>query len=290
MNRNSLNKYIVSAGALVSSILVANTVLSSESSVSDDVIAQQRAMLAKNTNGLGVGPHAPRDIDSLAGENSRYFAAAPAYTEMNLCNLHFHENAEHSGGEFTTYAGNGNGEGYGSGYKYNGSLTDAELTPLDEKIGVSEHGDLVPGDTIEVHYVYSSAQVTPGVTLGACLNETINNPQLRVEAQVFVLVNDESALDFVELTKVEKINGYYQAPGLPTDSGSPVEYAGSTTGPGYNETHSPFQVSWGVRPQVQKVNIKTVGAWLTSNIFEENHAHGVRNVVMNTDLLSKISP
>ena len=285
-----MNKYIVTVVALVPSVLMVNAVISSESSVSDDVIAEQRAMLAKNTNGLGVGPQAPRDIDSLEGVNTRSFATAPSYTEMNLCNLHFHENAEHKGGEFTTYAGNGNGEGYGSGYKYNGSLTDAELTPLNEKIGESEHGDLVPGDTIEVHYVYSSAQVEPGVTLGACLNETISNPQLRVEAQVFVLVNDENALDFVELTNVEKINGYYQAPRLPADSGKPVEYAGSTTGPSYNETHSPFQVSWGVRPQVQKVNIKTVGKWLASNIFEEDHAHGVRNIVMNTDLLSKISP
>ena len=59
-----------------------------------------------------------------------------------------------------------------------------------------------PG-TIEVHYVFSSGQVTPGPTLGACLSETNINPQLRVEAQVFVLVNDEEALDFTDLTAIE---------------------------------------------------------------------------------------
>jgi len=39
---------------------------------------------------------------------------------MNLCDIHFHKNAEHKGGEFTTYAGHGDGHGYLSGFKYNG--------------------------------------------------------------------------------------------------------------------------------------------------------------------------
>jgi len=67
-----------------------------------------------------------------------------------------------------------------------------------------------------------------------------------------------------------------------------VQYTGSTTGPGYNEKGSPFQVSWSVRPQVAKVDIKTVGNWFADNIFDENKAHGVRNLVTNPALLSKI--
>ena len=70
--------------------------------------------------------------------------------------------------------------------------------------------------------------------------------------------------------------------------GVAVQYGGSTTGPSYNEKGSPFQVSWSVRPQVALVNIHTVGSWLEDNIFDEDHAHGVRNLVVNPDLLSPI--
>jgi hypothetical protein len=208
---------------------------------------------------------------------------------MNLCNIHFHKNAEHKGGEFTKYAGNGDGHGYLSGYKYSGNLTKAELAAIDHEICTSEHGSLYPGDTIEVHYVHSSAQVKPGPTLGSCLSDSINNPQLRVETQVYVLVNDKTAGDFGELTKHEKINGLYQALNIPSDTGVPVQYAGSTTGPGYNEKGSPLQATWSVRPKVAKVNIESVGRWCKGNVFDEDHAHGVRNLVKNPDLLSKIS-
>ena len=140
-----------------------------------------------------------------------------------------------------------------------------------------------------MHYVHSTAQVTPGPTLGACLSESIANPQLRVETQVFVLVNDESALDFTELTKIGEVNGKQQALNIPSNTGTPIQYAGSTTGPSYNEAGSPLQVSWSVRPGVAKLNIKSVAAWFEDNVFDEDHAHGVRNLVMNEALLSPIA-
>jgi hypothetical protein len=146
----------------------------------------------------------------------------------------------------------------------------------------------VPGDTIELHYVHTSAQVQPGPTLGACLSPSIGNPQLRVETQVYVLVNDSAAADFVELTEVGERNGYAQAVNIPNNTGTPIEYAGSTTGPSYNETGSPFQVSWSVRPQVMKVDISTVKTWFEDNIFAEDHAHAVRNLVLNPNLLAPI--
>ena len=254
----------------------------------DRVIAEQRHMLAENTEGKGFGPQAPRDIDAHGGNNHIRFSAAPTDTEMNLCNIHFHKNAEHKGGEFTKYAGNGDGHGYLSGYRYSGRLTKAELSPVHHAICPSAHGGLHPGDTIEVHYVYSTAQVKPGPTLGACLSESIKNPQLRVEAQVYVLVDDKNALDFGKLTAYGKKDGYYQALHIPGNTGTPVQYAGSTTGPGYNEAGSPYQVTWSVRPKVAKVDISTVGAWCQENVFKEDHAHGVRNLVANPDLLSAI--
>lgn len=256
--------------------------------VSNEVIAQQRQNLAQNTEGQGFGPQAPRDIGSTSGTNDITFNTAPAYSQMNLCNIHFHKNAEHKGGGFTKYAGNGDGQGYLSGYQYSGHLTEAELSPLDHEVCPSEHSSLFPGDTIEVHYVFSSAQVTPGPTLGSCFNNSIKNPQLRVEAQVCVLVNDTNAADFMELIKHGKRDGLYQALHIPSDTGTPVQYAGSTTGPAYNQKGSPYQVTWGVRPEVIKANIESVGKWCKGNIFKEDHPHGVRNLVMNPDLLSKI--
>lgn len=90
------------------------------------------------------------------------------------------------------------------------------------------------------------------------------------------------------LTQHQKVNGYHQAVNIPNNMGTPVQYEGSTTGPSYNEKASPLQVSWSVRPKVAKVNIETVGQWCKGNTFNEDHAHGVRNLVLNKDLLSKI--
>jgi hypothetical protein len=137
--------------------------------------------------------------------------------------------------------------------------------------------------------VHTTAQIEPGPTLGACLSDSIMNPQLRVETQVYVLVNDDSALDFGDLTTVAKVGDLYQATNIPTNTGDAVQYEGSTTGPGYNEKASPLQVSWSVRPEVAKVNIMSVDTWLKDNIFDEHYAHGVRNLVTNPDLLSAVT-
>jgi len=248
----------------------------------------QNAALLKNTDGKGFGPQAPRDLSSRHGDNARVFAAAPHFQKMNLCNIHFHKNAEHKGGEFTTFAGYGDGHGYHTGYKYSGKLSVDQSKPLETEVCTSKHGGLQVGDTIELHYVHSSAQVRPGATLNACLSEADANPQLRVEAQVFVLVNDPEAADFNQLTAVGERNGYHQALHIPKNAGKAVQYAGSTTGPAYNEKGSPLQVTWSVRPKVIKVNASSVGQWCQSNVFQEDHAHGVRNLVVDHRLLSKM--
>ncbi len=280
--------------AIVSTLLVAVGISAKEQNqlphgqVSNQVMANQRDMLAKQTQGQGFGPQSPRDIDSGAGNNRNVFSMAPAFKEMNLCNIHFHKNAEHQGGEFRTYAGNGDGHGYQSGYRYSGHLSVAELKPMSVEICPGKHSNLDAGDTIEVHYVFSTAQVKPGPTLGACFNDAVKNPQLRVETQIYVLVNDAKSLDFAELTQYGAKNGLQQALNIPVNTGTPVQYAGSTTGPSYNEKGSPYQVTWSVRPKVAKTNINTVGTWCEGNVFKEDHGHGVRNLVVNPDLLSKI--
>ena len=237
----------------------------------------------------GFGPQTPRDIDSKGGENKRVFSFAPGYKDMNLCNIHFHVNAEHKAKDFSIYAGEGE-HGHGGGYQCNDTknLTKKELTPVDGKGGGCE--GVKPGDTIEVHWVHSSCDVTPGKGLESCLSASCGNPDLRVETQVFLVVNDPDALNFADMAYGGNVvNGLHQAKSLPTNTGTPVEFLGSTTGPKYTqETCSPLQVTWSVRPQCAKIDINSLNAWCKDNVFEEDHAHGVRQLVTDPKLLSEI--
>ena len=60
------------------------------SNVDDSVINKQRESLALSSQGKGIGPQSPRDIDHLDGQNKRVFSLAPQATHMSLCNIHFH--------------------------------------------------------------------------------------------------------------------------------------------------------------------------------------------------------
>lgn len=235
----------------------------------------------------GFGPQTPRDIDSLAGNNKRVFALAPPASEMNLCNIHFHNNAEHKAKDFAIFAGNGdNGKGGGYQCAISQTLSKAELAKPQGEVC----NGLKPGDTIEVHWVHSSCDVAPGKGLGSCLSESCANPDLRVETQVFTLVNDSAALNFNDLGYGGNVvNGLHQAKAIPNTTGAPVEFLGSTTGPSFNEAVcSPLQVTWSVRPQCAKLDINSLAKWCQSNVFEEGHAHGVRQLVTDPALLAPI--
>ena len=235
----------------------------------------------------GFGPQTPRDIDSVLGTNSVVFNMAPPSEDMNLCNIHFHNNAEHKAAAFSIYAGEGD-NGLGGGYQCGISkeLTEAELKAPEGEICKG----LQPGDTIEVHWVHSSCDVAPGPGLGSCLSESCANPDLRVETQVFTLVNDANAMNFADLDyQGNQVNGYHQANAIPSNTGIPIQFLGSTTGPKYTEQScSPLQVSWSVRPQCAKLDINSIGTWCESNSFDEDHAHGVRALVTDERLLSPI--
>ena len=85
-------------------------------------------------------------------------------------------------------------------------------------------------------------------------------------------------------------NGYHQAQFIPDNTGAPVEFLGSTTGPSYTaEKCSPIDVTWSVRPQCAKVDINSLATWCESNEFGEDHGHGVRKLVTNPALLSTIN-
>lgn len=258
--------------------IAAETDAATEADVSAQVETVEQAGLC-----LDAGPQTPRDIAGVYGLNSVTFPKAPPSTEMNLCNIHTHTNAEHKGPDFSVFV---NDSDYG-GYACNATqdLTEAELTPVE-----GAYGKVKPGDTIEVHWVHTTCDAAPGEGLGACVPETCTDPLLRVEAQVFLVVNDESAADFTELAAVRQAGGVWQPGGIPSSTGTPVSFRGSTTGPSYNQMQcSPAQVTWSVRPQCTKLDINSLHAWAEEgNVFNETKSHGVRQLVTAPELLSPI--
>jgi len=251
--------------------------------VAEDIVEDTMAEMAPELC-VGMGPQTPRDISSVAGLNTVSFPTAPPASSMNLCNIHTHTNAEHKGPGFSIFVdATDNG-----GYACNGTpdLTEAELMPAE-----GAYKGVVPGQTIEVHWVHTTCDTTPGEGLGACVPETCTDPLLRVEAQTFLVVNDPDALDFTEMAKVvDEKGGFYQAGMIPSDTGLPVSFRGSTTGPSYTQAVcSPAQVTWNVRPQCAKLDINSLHKWAAEgNVFNETKSHGVRQLVTAPELLSAI--
>jgi len=256
--------------------------------VDSAVSAASSAVKSETNLCTDFGPQTPRDISSVMGKNMTEFAMAPAASEMNLCNIHTHTNAEHKGPGFSVFV-NGSDSG---GYACNdaSSLTAAEKS--DPYEGKGAYKGVKPGDTIEVHWVHTSCDVAPGAGLGSCLTDTCTDPLLRVEAQVFLVVNDpENALDFTEMAYGgNMVNGKHQAKMIPSDTGAPVVFRGSTTGPSYDQsTCSPMKVTWSVRPSCARVDIGSLHRWAEQgNVFEETKSHGVRQLVTAPELLSPI--
>lgn len=234
-----------------------------------------------------MGPQTPRDISSVVGTNPNMFTMAPASTEMNLCNIHTHTNAEHKGPGFSVFVNDSDNGGYACNDA--SSLSAEELR--DPANGNGAYGGVKPGDTIEVHWVHTSCDITPGEGLGSCLTDSCTDPLLRVETQVFLVVNDPTALNFMDYAYSGTMRGgKHQPKAIPSNTGAPVVFRGSTTGPSYDQvTCSPLNVTWSVRPQCARVDINSLHAWAESNnVFKEKKSHGVRQLVTAPELLSPI--
>ncbi len=223
---------------------------------------------------VGAGPQSPRDIDSLAGNNPVILEVAPAIKEMNLCNIHFHRNAEHKSAAYSTFVKDGSNSGWACKEPAPGRLSQKQAE-YNGCQGIAE------GDTIEVYWVHTTCDTkTEGVTpmgggLSACMTTICSNPQLRVVAQVFVLQKD-GKLKFTD--------------SLISSNDPSVVYTGSTTGTSYSNTHcSPFQGTWDVKKTCETLDIDDFSKWCSNNIYNDNHAHGVRELVTSEALLSKIS-
>ncbi len=231
-----------------------------------------------------MGPQTPRDIASASGLNTEAFALAPPVSEMNLCNIHTHTNAEHKGPGFSVFVSADDDGGFACNETPN--LSEAELAPAP-----GAYEGVQPGDTIEVHWVHTSCAATPGEGLGACVPEGCSDPLLRVEAQVFLVVNDPDALDFTTMAYGGNVvEGRHQAKSIPSDTGDPVLFRGSTTGPKYDQSNcSPARVTWNVRPACARLDINSLHRWAADgNVFNETHSHGVRQLVTAPELLAPI--
>ena len=137
----------------------------------------------------------------------------------------------------------------------------------------------------------TSCDATPGEGLGACVPEGCTDPLLRVEAQTFLVVNDPTALDFTTMAYGgNRVNRLHQAKMIPADTGTPVVFLGSTTGPSYDQqTCSSARVTWSVRPQCARLDINSLHRWAEQgNVFNETRSHGVRQLVTDERLLSPI--
>jgi len=215
---------------------------------------------------IGSGPQSPRDIDNTVGENSVKFSKAPDTDEMNMCNIHYHRNAEHKAAAYSLFVEDEHGSHSGWACK----------EPAADRKEIGELG-FAAGDTVEVHWVYTTCNINAegavpmGTGLNACLTTTCANPQLKVVAQIFV------AEEGGEVTSMA-------APMAHEDQ--TVVYNGSTTGPTYNNDHcSAMQVTWDVKETCDTLNLETLVNWSEEN---HEHAHGVRDLVTDAKLLSKI--
>ena len=231
---------------------------------------------------LDMGPQTPRDIGSAAGLNTEAFPLAPPANEMNLCNIHTHTNAEHKGPGFSLFVSDADDGGFACNETAN--LSEAELAPAP-----GAYQGVAPGDSIEVHWVHTSCDAVPGEGLGACVPESCSDPLLRVEAQVFLVVNDTEALDFATMAYgANVVDGRHQAKSIPSTTGEPVLFRGSTTGPSYDQSKcSAARVTWNVRPQCARLDINSLHRWADQgNPFNETGSHGVRQLVTAPELLS----
>jgi hypothetical protein len=226
-------------------------------------------------NVISAGPQSPRDIDKRRGTNNTLFKTSNKAKRMNLCNIHYHRNAEHKSAAFSTFVDTGDEH---SGWAI---VTPASTDPdyrKEHDIGGEGHEiGIILDDTIEVHWVHTSCNVNyedldPANGLGSCVTDVCANPQFRVTAQVLEVVDHDA-----DVTTMEE----------PTKHNGPrVVYTGSTTGPSYNNDHcSPYQVTWDVKEKTATIDAHVLAEW--SHEMRE-HAHGVRELVTRPELLSPI--
>lgn len=228
-----------------------------------------------------AGPQAPRDIDSGWGTNTTLFRTANKTDKMNLCDIHYHWNAEHKSAAYSTFVDIEHSEHSGWAIVEPASTDPEERAKHDISHlldGDAHEIGVMVGDTIEVHFVHTSCDVkydelAPANGLGNCATSVCVNPQLRVVAQVFKVVEHDA-----DITDLDHPMQHDDAR---------VVYTGSTTGSKYNNDHcSPYQVTWDVKKSPATIDAHGLAHWSHEH---EQHAHGVRELVTRSELLSTVN-
>ena len=278
---------IHAGGALLLSLSLAGTVYA-EGSLYDTTDGGLTTTSQAEWNKCGMtaigeitaGPQAPRDIDSAWGTNATQFKTAYRTSKMNLCDIHYHWNAEHKSAAYSTFVDTHNDH---SGWAV---IKPASTDPKERAENDISHlleGDaheigVMVGDTIEVHFVHTSCNVKyeelePANGLNNCATTVCANPQLRVVAQVFKVVDEEH--EHADVTDLSHPMAHNDAR---------VVYTGSTTGSKYNNDHcSPYQVTWDVKKTPATISAHGLAHWSHEH---EQHAHAVRELVTRSELLS----
>ncbi|MDH5446514.1 MAG: delta-class carbonic anhydrase [Gammaproteobacteria bacterium] len=226
------------------------------------------------TGKITAGPQAPRDIDSKWGTNKTKFRTAFKTSKMNLCDIHYHWNAEHKSAAYSTFVDTHNDH---SGWAVVEPASTDPVVRAANDIGGDHPIGVMVGDTIEVHFVHTSCNVNyedldPNNGLGNCATGVCANPQLRVVAQVFKVVDHDA--DVADLDQPMNHDD------------ARVIYTGSTTGSKHNNDHcSVLQVTWDVKKTAATIDAHGLVEWSHKR---QQHAHAVRELVTRSELLSRI--
>jgi len=196
-------------------------------------------------------PQAPRDLSTGATglrEPKAHVMTMEQSNQLYVTNVHFHLGAEHKSDFYNIpNASDAYDQGRSEDKIRPGFMCDTSSFTSDQlKEYTFQHcEDVEVGRTYEVHYVSSSAGTKDGGLkdgLGvAAAGRGLANPMIVVKAMVYLVVDDEA---------------FYQDDLLSNfDTDGALMYAGSTTGPSYNnEVCSPYTITWHVSPKCTTVS------------------------------------
>lgn len=260
-----------------------------------------------------AGPQSPKDLTTDRISDGNRFSAAPVMhrkqmNDMELVNVHFHLGAEHKSDAYNSNAVSDSGTTFTAGghdvragWWATGTAADFHSTRASATPVGSPCEDLYVGDTIEVHWVHSSAgkqaagsddpegtHLTDG--LGNAANgRNLLNPMLHVEGTVYSIVSDDTAETVFDPGKNEPeknktLLDYHMPKAGENDY---VRYVGSSTGQSFtgnfaakDQLCSPYVINWGVDLRLHKVKNTTMvelcQALKKNNIVTDLKPHGSR--------------
>jgi len=215
------------------------------------------------------GPQSPRDL-AVAGGTNRLPVPGDGTRPPRLCNVHFHRPAEHAGiAECPAVASEGGG-GAAAGV-----------------CGSGEHRPVRAGEEIEAHWVYTSCPEPPEPRPG--LDNCVCGSQEGPDPMVLMV------LGRAYLVSPDGTSG--AADRLAEPAGVLARYGGSTTGPSYSgggpddpRPCSPARVQWAMDRRCLALQVSALGEWCRTNPWNEDHAHGLRDVIEREDWLSPYTP